>query len=75
MTGKEAIKDIMWEKRVTQATLGERIGSTNPSTVGGFINRGVHDMRTDILVKLANAMGCKVIIRDPSTGKEWNITC
>ena len=75
MTGKDAIRDIMWEKRFTQKRLGEAVGAASQTGISNILNRGTHDMRTDILAKLANAMGCEVVIRDPATGKEWIITC
>lgn len=74
MTGKDAIRDIMWEKRLTQVALADLV-NLKQNTLATVIKKTGHDMRADTLAKLANAMGCEVVIRDPDTGKEWYITC
>ena len=74
MTAKEAIKDVMWEKRYTQKKLAEQLGLVQ-TAVSNVVNRGSKEPRVDTVVRFIEAMGCEVIIRDPSTGKEWYITC
>lgn len=73
MTAKEAIKDVMWEKRYTQKKLAEQLGFVQ-SAVSNVVNRGPKEPRIDTVVRFVNAMGCEVIVRDPSSGLEWKIT-
>ena len=75
MNGKETIKQILADKSVTQAELATLAGFKGQSNINGILNRGDHDMRADQLARLADALGCDLIIRDRKNKRTiWEIT-
>lgn len=74
MNSKKTIKAIMADRGWSQQKLAEEAGYQSQSNITGILNRGNSDMRVDLLVKLAAAMGCEVVIRDKyNPKKEWVI--
>lgn len=74
MDAKEAIKEIMAVRKWSQAKLAEESGFKRQSNVTGILNRG-SSLRVDNLVKMAEAMGCEVVIRDKMGSKmEWRVS-
>lgn len=72
MNEGDIIKEIMKQKKVTYRDLADRCGFSSPSGVSMAVTRK-HGMRTDVLNKLATAMGCEIIIRDTVSGDEYKI--
>ena len=74
MNEKEIVKEVMAMRGWSQATLAKEAGFKQQSNVTGLLNRGASGMRTDNLVKMLNALGCEVVIRDKmGSGKEWTV--
>lgn len=73
MTGKEIIKNILGFRRWSQSKLAEEMGKSQ-TNITGYLNRGKNEMRLDVFVEMANAMGCEVIVRDKmGSSEEWKI--
>lgn len=68
-TASQAIKDIRVEVGITHAKLAEKIGANNAQVVQNLVMPG-RNMRTDNLIKLADALGYDVILRNRVTDKE-----
>ena len=73
MTGKEIIKNILGFRHWSQSKLAEEMGKSQ-TNITGYLNRGKNEMRLDVFVEMANAMGCEVIVRDKmGSSEEWKI--
>ena len=73
MTGKEIIKEILLLRKWSQSKLAEEMGK-NQTNITGYLNRGKNEMRLDVFVEMAEAMGCEVIVRDKMGSSEsWRI--
>lgn len=72
MTASESVKEIMKKHGVSQELMAKRAGYKYQSNVTGILNRGA-SMRVDNLLKMINAMGCELIIRDRKDGDEWTV--
>ena len=72
MNEKDIIKEIMTENKINRITLGEMCGYKSKSAITEIMNRA--GMKIEIFVKLLNAMGCEVVVRNASTGSEWEVT-
>ena len=68
-TAAQAIEDIRIETGMTQAKLAEKIGANNVQAVQSMLYRS-KNMRVDNLIKLADALGYDVILRNRVTDKE-----
>ena len=74
MTEKEVIREILDVRGWSQQKLAEEAGFKSQSNIGGLLNNNVKGMRVDNLVKLIEAMGCELVVRDKmGTKKEWVI--
>ena len=63
MTGKEIVKEILHLREWSQSKLAEDIGKSQ-TNITGYLNRGKNEMRLDVFVKMVEAMGYEVIVRD-----------
>ena len=63
MTGKEIVKEILHLRGWSQSKLAEDIGKSQ-TNITGYLNRGKNEMRLDVFVKMVEAMGYEVIVRD-----------
>lgn len=73
MTAREIIKELIKTRNWSQSKLAEEAGLKSQSNVTGMLNRS-SSLRVDNLVKLVEAMGYEVIIRDKmGSNKEWRI--
>ena len=73
MKSSEAIKEIMKMREWSQTKLAEEAGFKGQTNITGMINRSV-SMKVDNLIRLVEAMGCEVVIRDKmGSKKEWRI--
>lgn len=74
MNEKEIVKEVMAMRGWSQATLAKEAGFKAQSNVTGLLNRGESGMRIDNLLKMLNAMGCEIVVRDKmGSGKEWTV--
>lgn len=74
MNEKEVVKDIMKMRGWSQSQLAKEAGYKSQSNITGLLNNSQSGMRVDNLLRMVNAMGCKIIIRDNmGTNKEWVI--
>lgn len=74
MKASEIIKSIMKDRKWSRETLAQEVGYKRQSNIGALLDRGA-SMRVDNLVKLVEAMGCEVVVRDKmGDRKEWRIT-
>lgn len=72
MTEKDVVKAILNKRKWSQADLAKEAGFKSQSDVTGYLNRGKNGIRTDILIRMAHALGCEVVIRDKMVkGQEW----
>jgi len=69
----EIIKEVLEERKWSRAKLATEMELKRPSNLGTYLDRGAN-IRTDNLVKMAEAMGCEVVIRDKFGSKEWKVT-
>lgn len=73
MTGKDIIKDIMKLRKWSQAKLAQEAGYKGQSNVTGILNR-YDSLNVSNMVKMVEAMGCEVIVRDKmGSGQEWKV--
>ncbi len=71
MFAKDIIKEIMSIKGLSQSKLAEKADFKSQSNVTGILNRG-NSLRVDKLVKMVEAMGYEVVIREKDhTSNEW----
>lgn len=74
MNEKAVIKDIMHLRNWSQAMLAKESGFKSQSNITGLLNNNKNGIRTDNLVKMLNAMGCELVVRDKMGSKEeWVI--
>ena len=75
MNEREAIKEIMGMRGWSQSKLAEEVGGWTQSNITGLLNNNKNGMRIDNMMKMLNAMGCEIVIRDKmGSGKEWKIS-
>lgn len=63
MKAKDALREVMGMRRVTQTALAKMLGYPNQSGVSQRFH-GTHDLRVDILAKFLKPLDCELIIRD-----------
>lgn len=74
MNEKEIVREIMGIRKWSQADLARESGFKSQSNITGLLNNNKNGIRIDNLVKMLNAMGCEVVIRDKmGSGKEWKV--
>lgn len=73
MTGKDLIKELMKLRKVSQTTLGERIGK-GQNSIAQFINQGKHEMRLDIFTEMVNALDCDVLVKSKNSDTYWVVS-
>ena len=73
MKGKDALKEVMGMRRVTQTALAKMLGYPAQSGVSQRL-QGKYDLRTDILAKFLEPLDCELIIRDKSILKEYGLS-
>lgn len=73
MNAKDIVKEILALRKWSQSKLADEAGFKSQSNVTGILNR-YSSMRVDSFVQMVSAMGCEVIVRDPSEdGREWKV--
>lgn len=74
MNEKEIVKEIMKIRGWSQSQLAKEAGYKSQSNITGLLNNSQSGMRVDNLLRMVDAMGCKIIIRDKmGSNKEWVI--
>lgn len=74
MTEKEIVREVMSIRKWSQADLAREAGFKSQSNITGLLNNNKNGIRIDNLVKMLDAMGCEVVVRDKmGSGKEWRI--
>ena len=74
MNEKEIVREVMGLRKWSQADLAREAGFKSQSNITGLLNNNKNGIRIDNLVKILNAMGCEVIVRDKmGSEKEWRI--
>ena len=63
MKGKDALREVMGMRRMTQTALSLALGYPNQSGVAQKF-QGKQDLRVDILAKFLEPLDCELIIRD-----------
>lgn len=63
MKAKDALREVMGMRRVTQTALAKMLGYPNQSGVAQKF-QGKQDLRVDILAKFLEPLDCELIIRD-----------
>lgn len=75
MTEKDIVREVMSMRNWSQAKLAEEAGFKSQSNITGLLNNNKNGIRIDNLVRMLNAMGCEVVVRDKMGSKrEWKIT-
>lgn len=75
MTEKEVVREVMSIRGWSQSKLAEEAGFKSQSNITGLLNNNTKGIRIDNLVKLFEAMGCEIVVRDKmGSKKEWVIT-
>ena len=76
MNVREAVRAMMKARRLDQKTVAHMAGFRNQSNIAEML-KGKSHMRVDNLIRIANAMGCEVVLKstrridDPETGREY----
>lgn len=74
MNEKEIVRDVMGLRKWSQAELAREAGFKSQSNITGLLNNNKNGIRIDNLVKMLNAMGCEVVVRDKmGSGREWTV--
>lgn len=74
MDDKTLIREVMKLRGWSQATLAKEAGFKHQSNVASMLTGSASGIRIDNLVRLFNAMGCEVVVRDKmGSRKEWTI--
>lgn len=74
MDDKTLIREVMKLRGWSQATLAKEAGFKNQSNIASMLTGSANGIRIDNLVRLFNAMGCEVVVRDKmGSKKEWTI--
>jgi DNA-binding Xre family transcriptional regulator len=74
MTEKEIVREVMALRKWSQSELAAEAGFKSQSNITGLLNNNKNGIRIDNLVKMLNAMGCEVVVRDKmGSGKEWTV--
>lgn len=71
MKANAIIKNLMGNRKITQGDLTVMMNMKSQSAVSGALGR---DMKISTLLRFLNCMDCDVIVRDKSTGEEYQIT-
>lgn len=75
MTEKQVIRELMSIRGWSQQKLAEESGFKSYSNIGGLLNHSSKGIRVDNVVRLVEAMGCELVVRDKmGSKKEWVIT-
>lgn len=74
MTEKQVIRDAMFLRKVSQATLAEMAGYKHQTNISTILNRGDHGIRFDNFYRIMEALDCEIIIRDKTDpSRTWLI--
>lgn len=74
MVASDVVKEILIKRGWSQNKLAEEAGFKSQSNITGILNRN-SSMRVDSLVRMAEATGCEVVIRDMmGSRQEWRVT-
>lgn len=72
MDEKKVIREVMELRGWSQATLAKEAGYKNQSNIGSMLTGSANGIRIDNLVRIFNAMGCEIVVRDKMGSKqEW----
>lgn len=71
MKANAIIKNLMSNRKITQGDLTVMMNMKSQSAVSGALGR---DMKISTLLRFLNCMDCDVIVRDKTTGEEYQIT-
>ena len=72
MDEKKIIREVMELRGWSQAMLAKAAGYKNQSNIGSMLTGSANGIRIDNLVRIFNAMGCEVVVRDKmGSKKEW----
>lgn len=72
MTDKQVVKNALKFCKWSQQKLAEEAGFKGQSNITSYINNNKNAMRVDKLVRMMNAMGFEVVVRDKrGTGTEF----
>ena len=76
MNVRDAVRAMMKARRLDQGTVAHMAGFKRQSNISEML-RGKSHMRVDNLIRIANAMGCEIVMKstrridDPETGREY----
>lgn len=74
MDEKQIIREVMALRKWSQSELAREAGFKSQSNITGLLNNNKNGIRIDNLVKILNAMGCEIVVRDKmGSGKEWKV--
>lgn len=72
MTEKQIIREILSLRRWSQQKLAEESGFKSQSNINGLLNATSKGIRIDTFLKILDATGCELIVRDKmGSKKEW----
>ena len=78
MTEKQVVREVMSLRGISQQKLAEIAGFKSQSNITGLLNNNDKGIRIDNLLRVLNAMGCDIIVRDNLSNetplREWVIT-
>ena len=71
MKATEIIKSLMNKNKITQCEIAQRLGMKSQSGVSQALAR---DIKISMLLRFLGCMDCEIIVRDKTTGEEYEIT-
>lgn len=75
MNEKQVIREVLALRGWSQQKLAEEAGFKRQSNIGGLLKEDSKGIRVDTLIKVLDAMGCEIIIKDKmGSKKEWVLT-
>ena len=75
MTEKQVIREVLTLRGWSQQKLAEEAGFKSQSNINGLLNATSKGIRVDSLIKVLDAMGCEIVVKDKmGTKKEWVLT-
>ena len=71
MNEKKIIREAMYARRINQTVLASMMGMKHQSNIGGYLSG--KSLRVDTFVKLMDAMGFDVIVKDRNNSNRENV--
>ena len=69
----KVIKELLWQRRMSQETLAKAAGYKSQTNVTSFINRSGNKMKVSSALSMLQPLNAELIVRDKVTGQEFKV--